>query len=322
VETASDSTSATPFEVLNRTVRSGRLPHSILLSGDVLPKLEASFREIAAKLLECDDAATHPDYHELRPQKRARMINIGTKADRAGGQWPPNSMRRLIADLQLSPQAGGRKIAAVFEADRMNASTANCFLKTLEEPPRDTLIFLLTTRPYDLLPTIRSRCMNLRLPRQADAITDDGWRAWIDAYEGWLRTLISDSLDRRGICHTLTHVYGLISRFEAIAERLGDQSWAEAKKRLPDGITDEAKEANEVGHRKGIIAGLLREIEEATYRTACGTASEAADAVPPVAKLARAIDVLEKSRGLLELNYQRPAALEHFFLHSLRIWSR
>ena len=50
----------------------------------------------------------------------------------------------------------------------MNAASANAFLKTLEEPPGDALIILITAMPQSLLPTIRSRCQEIRfqpLPR-------------------------------------------------------------------------------------------------------------------------------------------------------------
>ena len=60
--------------------------------------------------------------------------------------------------LFLKPFEGAHKIVIVDESERMNRSAQNAFLKTLEEPPPNSVIILLTSRPQALLPTIRSRC--------------------------------------------------------------------------------------------------------------------------------------------------------------------
>lgn len=63
--------------------------------------------------------------------------------------------------LFLRPFEGRFKVVIVDESERMNNSAQNAFLKTLEEPPRDSVIILVTSRPNSLLPTIRSRCQLL-----------------------------------------------------------------------------------------------------------------------------------------------------------------
>ncbi|MCD6181561.1 MAG: DNA polymerase III subunit delta' [Candidatus Cloacimonetes bacterium] len=78
------------------------------------------------------------------------------------------TIRMLQHRINLSPNEGNRKIYIIENADQMNVKTANAFLKTLEEPPNDTVIILTTTRPNALLPTILSRCQKLAfgaLPR-------------------------------------------------------------------------------------------------------------------------------------------------------------
>uniref|UniRef100_A0A7C6AEW1 AAA family ATPase n=1 Tax=candidate division WOR-3 bacterium TaxID=2052148 RepID=A0A7C6AEW1_UNCW3 len=67
-------------------------------------------------------------------------------------------IRNLIEWLLLMPAQGTKRIVIILEADRMNEESANSFLKTLEEPPMDTLFILTSSRPDFLLPTIRSRC--------------------------------------------------------------------------------------------------------------------------------------------------------------------
>ncbi len=63
--------------------------------------------------------------------------------------------------LSLSKNEASKRICIIEDADRMNINTANAFLKTLEEPPPDTVIILTTSKPNSLLPTILSRCQRV-----------------------------------------------------------------------------------------------------------------------------------------------------------------
>ncbi len=74
-----------------------------------------------------------------------------------------DEVRRLKSFFQLSAADGGRRIAIVDAADEMNPSAANALLKVLEEPPAGALLLLISHQPSGLLPTIRSRCRELRL---------------------------------------------------------------------------------------------------------------------------------------------------------------
>ena len=70
--------------------------------------------------------------------------------------------RALKAFFNLSAADGGWRVAIVDAADEMNSSAANALLKILEEPPEKTIILLVSHQPARLLPTIRSRCRELR----------------------------------------------------------------------------------------------------------------------------------------------------------------
>ncbi|MGB3341091.1 MAG: AAA family ATPase [bacterium] len=72
-------------------------------------------------------------------------------------------IRDVIKRLVHMPSIGSKRVVLIIEADRMTAEAANCFLKTLEEPPLDTFFILTSSRPNSLLPTIRSRCQHIRL---------------------------------------------------------------------------------------------------------------------------------------------------------------
>ncbi|MBF0109554.1 MAG: DNA polymerase III subunit delta' [Magnetococcales bacterium] len=68
-------------------------------------------------------------------------------------------IRELSRFLSLTPMESEWKVAVVDDAAEMNAAAANALLKTLEEPPANSILILVTCRPGMLLPTIRSRCV-------------------------------------------------------------------------------------------------------------------------------------------------------------------
>jgi DNA polymerase-3 subunit delta' len=73
----------------------------------------------------------------------------------------------------LSAADGGRRVAIIDAVDEMNPAAANALLKLLEEPPKSVTMFLISHQPARLLPTIRSRCRELRLgPLSAQDLSD------------------------------------------------------------------------------------------------------------------------------------------------------
>jgi DNA polymerase III subunit delta' len=73
-----------------------------------------------------------------------------------------NSIRQVRRDSTMSTLYEGKKIFIISNAEEMGEEAANTLLKTLEEPPGDTLLVLTTSRPESLLPTIISRCQPVR----------------------------------------------------------------------------------------------------------------------------------------------------------------
>ncbi len=300
-------------EVLERSLAQNRLGHGILLHGESLESLETIVRAIAANLLETKrDPFKHTDCFTLRPSGRARLIKVGKTEDN-------NTMRKLVIDIAKSSNQGGRKVGIVIDADRMNAASANAFLKTLEEPPAGTTLFLLTTRPYDLLDTIRSRCLNFRIPATIETIQHPDWASWVVAYREWLGRLLQGP-NKKTIPHIMMGAYGLNARFQTILKAMTSEAWKMQKEALPDHVTADEKDAMEVGLSKGYRKQLFGEIEKAT----AGFAREV-EALNkgelPASALHRATEALERSAGLMEINFNQAAALELFFLSSLRIWT-
>ena len=77
------------------------------------------------------------------------------------------AIRELEREANFRPYEGKARFFIVDDADKMNDAASNALLKTLEEPPATSYIFLITSRPDSLLPTIRSRCQTLRFARVA-----------------------------------------------------------------------------------------------------------------------------------------------------------
>jgi len=294
-----------PLRAFTNALERGRLAHAILVHGDHPPALEAACLGLAGKLLNVQDVAKHPDFFGLRPSGKARYIKV-------------DALRDFLHKIQLTASAGPRKVGVVYEADRMQAPTANALLKTLEEPPDGTTLFLLTTRPHDLLPTIRSRCFHLRLPAASAPLEDAEWQSWRKDYAAWLGRLTESEKPSPG--ESVFGAYGLGARFEGILGRLADSAWEKTKTELPPGLEDEEIDAAQVGLHKGMRACLLVEIEQATRDFALAKPGDAT-IIARSARLGRAIADLEKIAGLLEVNLNETAALEYFLLRSLRHWT-
>ena len=163
------------ISALTNAKRSDRMAHAFLLATSnpdyraEFPLLLASLRVCSRPLpdggpcLQCSECrqlldGIYPDFHLLSPTSKAREIVIGKDSD------DPDTLRWFEAQFHLSSvSASGWKIGVIQEADTMNESAQNAFLKTLEEPPGKCLFILTTGRPSALLPTIRSRCQLLTL---------------------------------------------------------------------------------------------------------------------------------------------------------------
>lgn len=73
-----------------------------------------------------------------------------------------DQIRAVIADAHVLPNEAERKVYIIDEADTMNISAQNAALKLLEEPPKGVLFLLCTANAQQLLPTVRSRCAEMK----------------------------------------------------------------------------------------------------------------------------------------------------------------
>ena len=107
----------------------------------------------------CDRIARdlHPDVLRVEPTGAARQI---TK----------ESIDVVRQRLTLPPHEGRARVIIIDEAERLNPTSANQILKTLEEPPPRTVFVLVSAAPEQLLPTIRSRCQRVRFAPLAASV--------------------------------------------------------------------------------------------------------------------------------------------------------
>jgi DNA polymerase-3 subunit delta' len=299
--------------VIEKALQRNRLVQSLLLHGADAETLGLVARAIADRLLNESPETKqyppehHPDCFTLRPAGKMRQI----------GAEPT---RELIGKIQVSPVVGRRKVAILHEADRMNQSAANIFLKTLEEPPPSTTLLLLTSRPYALLPTIRSRCLHFRFPSSAASLAHPCLPAWKADYQAWLGRLTDGVAGSKAVAEQIFALYGLVARFNAILAAATAEIWNAQKGSLPPELSEEEQVAIETGIANGIRQRLFTEIEQATLDFARPRLlvrdSTARRALPA------AVTELERCVSLLRLNLGESAALETFLLASLRLWSK
>ena len=149
---------------LARLLSERRVPHALLFSGPQgVGKKQAALATAAAFLclepkdgLACGECAsckalaagTHPDFFTVLPEtsgKAARSVKI-------------EQIREMRGAVARAPRFSTRRVVLLDDAETMNDAAANALLKTLEEPPGDTLFLLVTGARQALLPTIISRC--------------------------------------------------------------------------------------------------------------------------------------------------------------------
>jgi len=300
-----------PGEVLGSAWENGRLGHALLLYGSASSSLEAVAFPLAARILGASGSPSrHPDCSIIRPVNKMRQIGV-------------DAVRRLVRTVSHSANQGGRKVGVILDADRMNTQASNAFLKTLEEPPEDTTLLLLSTRPNDLLDTIRSRCMTFKVPGDLVAIDQREWAAWKEDFETWLSRIESPPANQREVAETVLRLYGLVQRFQEVLEGVSAARLEEALADLPEEVEDEERIAIEAGIERGARQDLLAGIESCLRDWVVERAGDESQAFPVRArKLVLAIEEVEATTGLLALNFNGVAAVEQFLIRLLRIWSR
>ena len=294
---------------LTKRFHSDRLHHGLLFRGDNLLFLEQAARTLCHEILNFpEDTTEHPDLFHLRPTGKARIITV-------------EKTRNLLNDLYRSGHQGSKKVAIIYEVDRMRKEAANAFLKTLEEPPSGTYLILLTTRPYSILPTIRSRTLLVRLEEPSKENDIEEIDNWMDDYRNWVTLLLDRQKLKQDRVGPVFMAYGLMEGLTALIKKTADSTAKEALSNVSQELDDKERDAYESGLRRGIRSSMLKKVSDNTRNLITENNFNAESLAQVGNKLAKVIKKLERTTGLLEVNLKEDSALEDFFLSSLRIWS-
>lgn len=153
-------------EGIGKATLAWRFARFVLANPDPAAKAVREARDLhvepthaAARLLA---GLAHPDFALIRREWKTNPKRLATEI-------AVDDVRAGLQVFQLSAAFGGWRVAIVDSADELNPNSANALLKMIEEPPERSLILIVSHRPGQLLPTIRSRCRRLRL----DPLTQD-----------------------------------------------------------------------------------------------------------------------------------------------------
>lgn len=163
---------------------SGKLHHAFLIEGpEGIGKATLAFRfakHLIAHLEPLDVGPSlpalspaDPVHHQVASGASHNLVHLTRPFDEKAGRLKQaitiDEVRRIGRFFGQTSGNGNWRIVIVDTADDLNRNAANAILKMLEEPPQRAMFFVLSANPGRLLPTIRSRCMPLRLRPLSDA---------------------------------------------------------------------------------------------------------------------------------------------------------
>src|SRR5437868_7926743 len=194
----------TALEYLRRAYEHNRLAHAYLISGPP----GSGKQQLAADLASLANGTPANDVFSAkareifvaRPESKSRRIVI-------------EQIRDLEHALQMRAANGRQKVAIISDADRLQSQAANAFLKTLEEPPKNSLLLLLSALPEALPETILSRCIEIPL-------APNGLRQSKDEEEKFVKLLQQTSGQESW---TIQFAYGLAQEFQRLLREVREE---------------------------------------------------------------------------------------------------
>ena len=275
-----------------------KFPQSVLVCGSDFKVLTTFVEQWSTRLLAVSEAEVSkcPDFHAVWPIGKMRQISVET-------------LREFNRNVYVTAHRDGRKVFVIYEADRLNGAAANALLKTLEEPTADTSIFLVTVRPYDLLPTLRSRCWFVQINESASEERDEILEAWLSDF----KRFISDICTQKGSALPMKP-YGLLYRLQAYLSKKTEDLSVDFDALL----SEEEQTAQKAGLEKQYLQAVFRSVEQTLSAMV-----QDPQMFPSTAKFyPRWIATLENCYRRTEVNFGAIAAMEAFLLSLCRIASQ
>ena len=320
----------TATQLLEKAHGQSRLAHAYLISGP-----EGAGKERLAinliRLVQPELSGQEDDLARmesgsvriLRPESKSRRIKI-------------EQVRELEHVLQMTAARRNQwKVAIIVDAERMMPQAQNAFLKTLEEPPQDCLLLLLTTAPEELLETIRSRCLRVVLQGDGTAhLASPESKALLEKLESHFER------GSRGVAAALSFARSLGESLKTVKKRM-EKETEEALKEEAAGLKnriegdyldrreEEAKAAAQAAYlaERARLTDVLVSWFGDAVRQQCGygrldladfasTTSRMAASFAPE-DLIKRLQAVENLRDLLGTNVQESLALEVSMLKAL-----
>lgn len=153
------------FRFFEGAIATGRLSHAYLLVGDDGVGKRALAEMVIARLFAVEtyaDLLRHPDFFRVVREEDEKKDGALKKSISL------NQIDKVRAFLHTTPNRAPYKVVTIDDASDMSPGACNGLLKTLEEPPKRALVFLLTDDPRNLSETVRSRCQTLFFSRVAE----------------------------------------------------------------------------------------------------------------------------------------------------------
>ncbi|MDR1528521.1 MAG: hypothetical protein LBS22_02980 [Puniceicoccales bacterium] len=224
------------FTSLLESYENGNLPNSNLLVCKDIEVCNGVAALLAAKVLRRENPATCVDFLRVWPVGAMMQISV-------------DQIRELCSTIYLSPKVSEKKFVVIYDAGKMHGAAANAFLKTLEEPPADTIIFLTTSRLHTILPTIVGRCSVTRLSSDGEFFGNKEMQIWLASYSAWLSSLFDTNCEKK--TNAIMQMYSLLTQLEVLLANL-----------LEEPVTDNP--SGEQVNKQGIYGLLLTQIENET----------------------------------------------------------
>ena len=224
----------TALEYLRRAYKQNRLAHAYLITGPPDSDKELLAAEVASMVNGTPPkdvfSAKAREIFIARPESKSRRISI-------------EQIRTLEHALQMQAANSRQKVGIISDADRLGDAAANAFLKTLEEPPKDSLLLLVTALPEVLPETILSRCIVIPL-------APDG-QVHSKKEEDKLAKLLQQAA--RHATWTIPFAYRLAQEFQHLLRAVRDEVKLE---------TDEALKREQTRYKDATDGTWLEEREE------------------------------------------------------------
>lgn len=307
------------FEMLAAAADHGRLAHGYLITGE----RGAGKTELAEALCDLVGGRSEPvgfrreDVFVLKPESKSRRIVI-------------DRIRELEGHLRMRTKRGCRKVGVLFEAERMQEAAANAFLKTLEEPPADTLLLLLSAQPEMLLDTILSRCIEIRLrpgSRRALTGTESRMAALLAGQAGGgaggalglaagflgLLAALRDETESH-------HAELLRDEHRMYSKTTDSEKWLKEREEYYKALTE-----SHVSRERSLLLDVAGRWWADVLRHRMGREPELAEwaehtarlaEVHPIPRILASIEAINETRDMLERNVNEPLAVESGFLRA------